>query len=441
MSNQSEKYIKTSLSGGSVGSGYRTNAPSQYANQKRQYMAGVSRRFIGERAYLSSDFVSAEVQGISENFYDYITTNIRLSDITTPSASSTKKTDDFKEVLFVDPKIAYIPVGAKIKTMGSTWLVINPSNIASAQTTAVIARCNTSYNNYNEYGALVTEPIYVEKASMLGNDDMTKQNLVLIDGYFNVICQLNENTKKLGHNKRIMLGSMPYHITGFTDFIQEFTGDRDSVHLLNFTARLEEVTQNDDDEENYVANGDVENYSARIVGGVGEMTVGDRVQLTAALVLNEDEVMPTDENPITWIWSTSDKKVISIDENGLATALSVGSAVISVALAQNEAIGASLSINTTTETNEPYVKFTSFSDTAISQYDTEIYTAAYFENGEETAQPVEWTISGASDEDYTAEIDGNTIAISCDSASDTPLILTASYNGYSASVSISLEGY
>ena len=427
--------------GSPLGRSYKTNTPSQYANQQRQYMADVSRRFIQERAYLSSDFVSAEVQGISDNFYEYVTTNIRLSDITTPSASSTKKTDDFKEILFADPKISYIPVGAKIKTMGSTWLVVNPSNIASAQTTAVIVRCNTSYNSYNEYGALVTEPIYVEKASMLGNDDITKQNLVLIDGYFNVICQLNENTKKLGHNQRIMLGTMPYHITGFTDFIQEFSGDRTSVHLLNFTVRLEEVTQNDDDEEDYVANGDVEDYSVTIVGSVDSITVGSSVQLSAALILNGDQVIPTDENPITWLWSSSNKKAISVSENGLVTALLDGSAVIEVVLAQNKAIGASVTVNATAETNEPYVKFTSFSDLSISQYDSEGYDAAYFENGEQTDEPIEWSFSGASEEDYTAEIDGNYVMITCDSASDTPLIITASCKGHSASVSVSLEGY
>lgn len=441
MPNQSEKYIKTSLYGGVSGMSYKTNAPMQFAGQQRQYMANASRRFIAERSYLSSDFVEAEVQGITDSFYDYVQTKIRLSDITTPSASSTKKTDDFKEILFADPKIAYIPVGAKIKTMGSTWLVINPSNIASAQTTAVIARCNTSFNSYNEYGALVTEPIYVEKASMLGNDNDTKQNLVLLDGYFNIICQLNENTRKLGENQRIMLGSMPYHITGFTDFIQEFSGDRESVHLLNFTARLEEVTANDDNEDNYVANGNVEEYTATINGGTGAITVGDSLQLSASLILNDDEVIPTSENPISWIWSSSDSKVLSVSESGLVTALSLGNAVVEATLAQNTSIKASVSISATDSVNAPYVQFTGFSDTSISQYDSEIYTAAYFENGEQTDAPIEWSFSGASEVDYTAEIDGNSVMITCDSASDIPLVITATCNGYSAMVSVSLEGY
>lgn len=440
MANESEKYINTSLYGSASGRAYKTNAPTQYQNQQKQYMNDQTRRFIAERAYLSSDFVVAEVQGITDNFYDYVTTKIRFSDII-PKSSLTKKNDDFKEVLFADPKISYIPMGAKIKTMGSTWLVTNPSNISSVYTSAVVVRCNTSYNSYNEYGALVTEPIYVEKASMLGNDDVTKQNLVLLDGYFNIICQLNENTRKLGENQRIMLGSMPYHITGFTDFIQEFSGDRESVHLLNFTARLEEVTANDDNEDNYVANGNVEEYTATINGGTGAIKVGDSLQLSASLILNYDEVIPTSENPISWIWSSSDSKVLSVSESGLVTALSLGNAVVEATLAQNTSIKASVSISATGSVNAPYVQFTGFSDTSISQYDSEIYTAAYFENGEQTDAPIEWSFSGASEVDYTAEIDGNSVMITCDSASDIPLVITATCNGYSAMVSVSLEGY
>lgn len=441
MPSQSEKYIKSSLYGGAKGISYKTNAPLQYADQKKQYGNDATRQFIKERAYLSSDYVVAEVQGITKNFYEYVKTTIRLADVSNPNVTSTKKTDDFKEILFSDPKITYIPIGSKIKTMGSTWLVVNPSNISSSRTSAIVARCNTSYNSYNEYGALVTEPIYVEKSSMLGNDDFTKQNLVLLDGHFNVICQLNENTKKLGHNQRIMLGTMPYHITGFNDFIQEFSGDRGSVHLLNFTARLEEVTKNDDDEIDYVANGEVDEYTVEIVGGVDSVTIGNALQLSAALVQNDNEVILSDSTPITWIWSSSDNSVASINQNGLLNAISAGNAIVTVALAQNETVSTTLNITVTEERNDPYVKFTSFSDVSIGQYDSEIYSAAYFENGEQTDEPIEWSFSGASEIDYTADIEGNSVMITCDSASDTPLLITATCHGYSASVSISLEGY
>jgi len=132
---------------------------------------------------------------------------------------------------------------------------------------------------------------------------------------------------------------------------------------------------------------------------------------------------------------------LSVDQNVLVTARQAGNAIIQATLAQNETITANMAITAVDQSKEPYVKVTGFSDASISQYNTAIYTAAYFENGLQTDQEIEWSFGGASEVDYTAEINGNSVTISCDSASDVPLIVTASCNGYSASVSISLEGY
>lgn len=445
MEKNSEQYIRNSFYGNSNGRSFKTNAPTQYANQQKQYMAMESKRFISERAYLATDFVVADVQGILEDFFFYVTTKIRFSDLLSPSANFNQKEEDVKQILFADPKIAYIPLGAKIRTMGNTWLVTNPSNACSVGTTAVVLRCNTSYNSYDEYGNLVKEPIRIEKASMLANDNQTKQNMVLMDGYFNVICQLNQNTAKLGQNQRIILGNMAYHITGFTNFFKEFVSDNaleeDTTRLLTFTVRIEEPTVTDDVTDDFVANGENTDFQAVMIGGVETVTIGNALQLSAALMQNTNQIIPTPQNPIGWKWSSSDPTVLSVDQNGLVTAVAEGEAVIEAVLAQNEAVKTSVAITVTSEENAPYVKFTSFSDTAITQYDSETYTAAFFENGEQTDETVEWSFEGANETDYTAEINGNTITITCNSASDIPLTLIASFGEFTASVQILLEGY
>ena len=61
--------------------------------------------------------------------------------------------------------------------------------------TSVVARCNATYNSYDYYGNIIVEPIVVEKYTMSNNDNDNSINLVLMDGYFNITCQLNENTK------------------------------------------------------------------------------------------------------------------------------------------------------------------------------------------------------------------------------------------------------
>lgn len=241
MANGSEKYIKgVVLQGGGVLNSVPKNTPPQYASRQHQYFANRTSKFVKERAKYASDFVKADVQGVFfDDFYRYVTTDIRLADVASRSASSTRNTDDVKIILFAEEKIDYFPIGAKVQTMGNTWICTNPSNMSSVNVTAIIQRCNVSYNSYDYYGNIISEPIIVEKMAMMGNDDAMGQNLVLMDGYFNVTCQLNENTKHLGQNQRIILGSKAYHITGFQDFIQEFASDFDGIQNEVLEAGLE----------------------------------------------------------------------------------------------------------------------------------------------------------------------------------------------------------
>lgn len=264
--NDSRKYISEArlLSGLASPS---TNEPQQYSGRQKQYLGERTRVFADRRAYLASDYISAEVQGVTEDFYSYLTLPIRMADLSSPRASLSQRTDDFKEILIPDCEIDYLPLGAKIKAMGSTWLAVDPSNISSVNTTSVVARCNASYNDFDDYGNVVTEPIVISKVTMSGNDDSLRKNLVLMEGYFNVTCQLNDNTRRLGHNQRLILGTKAYHISGYTDFIQEFTGNR-NVHILTFTVHLEEPTENDDVSENFIANAKTRSFAASLSGVV-----------------------------------------------------------------------------------------------------------------------------------------------------------------------------
>lgn len=423
-----------------------TNTPTQYGSRQKQYMADRTARFDANRAYLASDYVSAEVQGINpENFYEWVETNIRLADIATLTASATKKTDDFKEILLPELQIDYFPIGAKVNTMGSVWICVNPSNLSSAKANAVVARCNSSYNSYDHYGNVVTEPIVVEKYSMLGNDNESPINMVLMDGYFNITCQLNETTSVLRQNSRFILGNKPYHITGLTDFIQEFSGDRDSCHLLNFTARVEEPTEADDITVNFIANGKNYNYGAemsgldRLIGGTDMQTA----QFTPIFTLNGDEIKATDEYPLTWVWQSSNPFVASVDENGLVTGKTTGSCTITATLQENPNIVASKAVSVYFSGTTHKVIFTGLIQSEIEQYDSATYTARYYDNSVETANALAWTFSGANAECYSASVadDGLSVEIMCLQSSNTPLTITASYGDDKASVNVVLEGF
>lgn len=440
--NESEKLIKNSISYKAKGFELKSNRPQQYDSLQRQYLGDRTRSFANARAYLASDYVNADCQGlITENFYQWVNTNIRLADIASFSPSSTKKQDDFKEVLFPELPIDYFPIGAKIKTMGNTWICVNPSNMSSVNANALIARCNASYNSYDYYGNIVTEPIVVEKYSMLGNDTDGNRNLELMDGYFNVTAQLNSTTQNLGENKRIILGKKPYHITGFTDFIQEFSGDRESVKLLNFTVRIGEPVEQDD-MINFVADGKAYQTSVEVHGQAALIT-GQQSQIIPAFLINGTEVSATEQYPLSWTFTSSDNSIVTINKDGLITTKKSGTAIITATLDQNPNLAASMEISITDSLSDDYIAFKGLIPQFITQYTKETISAAFYENGIETQNSLNWTFSGANQEDYNAVIasDGKSATIECLSPSANNLLITVSYGENETTAEISLEGY
>lgn len=441
--NDSQKFLRGVMGFNGIVDVVPSNTPSQYTDRKTQYMAGRAKKFDHARAYLSTDYVEALVQGISSNdFYEWTNTDIRLSDVSKNPKNSLngQKNDDRKIVLFSDESIDYIPIGAKIETMGSTWIVINPNNLSSAKTTCIVARCNASYNSYDEYGNIVTEPIVVESYQMDNNDNKSVSQMVLMGGYFKVICQLNTNTAKLHENSRIILGTKAYHITGLADFTQEFSGDRESCHYLTFNIRVEEPTELDDITTNFIAGGNGVSFGVT-VAGVNEIALGNSTALSASFVVNGKADYDT---PRTWLWTSSDDTVAKVDTFGGVSAVSIGTCDITVTLEQNPNLSAVFKLVITDDKTES-VAFMGDIPSSISQYSSAIIYAAFFKGGEiEADTPIQWTFSNAEPYSYSTEIssDGRRATISCLRASSTPLRVTIAANDAQPKYAdIELEGY
>lgn len=438
MANNSEKYIQGAiLQGGGIPQG-KTNVPTKYADRQGQHLAIRTQQFTEARAKYSSDFVEARVQGLLEDFYEYTTTFMRLSDVRSNS-SATTQIDDFKTILFEDREIEYFPIGAKVETMGNVWLCANPSNISGAQATAIIRRCNASFNYYDYYGNIMTEPLVIDKVAMQGNDNVAPSDQVLLNGYFNAMCQLNEVTKReLDTDKIIILGSKAFKVTGFTDFIQEFTGDYDSSHILNFSLRIQEPTENDDI-KNRIAGGKLRSFKADIIGEK-ELNQNATVKLAAIFIKDAQTVVPTDEYPITWLWESSDTEFAEVDENGVVFGKGVGTVQITAKLAQNTAISAVAELVIKETDFKPYVAFTSVVPSAVEQYESVTVTAAYFENAQQTDKVVSWSFSGANKKNYKAITNENSLTIYCIGADNTPLKVTAECEEQFLSFELILEG-
>lgn len=422
------------------------NTPSEYATRQTQYLNGRNKKFSQSRAYLASDYVIADVQGLNpDDFYEWSAKYVRFSDIAQSSSMATRKTDDWKEVMFPQEPIDYFPIGAKLVTMGSTWLNINPSNMGGPYSTAVMARCNSSYNSYDYYGNVVTEPIYVGAYEIRKSATMTEVfHITLMDGNIQVTCQYNDVTKKLGETKRLVIGSKIYFITGYADYIQEFTGNRDSVHLITFTARVEEPTQYDDMEVNFIANGNAESFGA-VMNAPTQLRAGATRTVEPIFVHNETQIASTDDKPISWVFATSDKNVAQIANNGQITAIAAGTVTITATMVQNPNISVSVDLVVDNSSTTGYVAFEEYKDLSLTQFMPRTFTATYFDgSGNATEDPLEWSFDGAdfkTDYTYGVSDDGRSVVITCLRPSRSDLTVTAAHNGVSSSITLTLEGY
>lgn len=435
-----EKNIASGLCAGGRISGSVKNTPAQYKSREKQYLSNPSARFTEKISKYASNFVKARVQGLDPNDRESWTeTRIRIADIAPDSASTLRKQDDYKIVLFADQRIEYVPEGSKIETMGSTWLVVNPTNISNDIGGGIIQRCRTVWNHLDWYGNLLSEPICAEKAILTANESDMQEYALITKGYVNIVCQCNAETRQLNTNSRIILGSGAYRITGFGDWSQEFTGDYDSVRLMEFTARYEPVNPEIDDMKRHVAGGKTFSWEIRIKGNP-IIKSGATGQLEAVSIRMGKDADNDYDHPVSYIWESSDTNVVDVGMDGSVFGVTEGTCTVSCMLEQNRSIREKFEITVVPAESGNEVTFLGSIPDKLRPYESVTIEAAYFENGEERLDKITFAYSGADTMSYTATEAGNSTQITCWTASKSPLKVTASFGEYKSSVEICLEG-
>lgn len=434
--------MKTGL--GNIGGGSRSlqtasNRPKAYSDRKNPYFADATGRFIAEYARFATNHTAARMQGLNgADFYAWSDQLLRLADVNKRGGAIDRPTDGYKEFLVEAHEIEYVPEGAKVETMGSTWLVTNPANISGAVGSGIMRRCNATWNHLDWYGNLKKEPMVVEKAAMNATANNFQETVLLMQGYFNIIMQYNEETAELDVNSRVMLGRSVYQITGYAEVSEEFTGDDESVHLLNFTARIQEPDREKDDLVNRVANAYPFSWSVQVTGKPA-MSGGGTAQFTAESTRNGAAADGDESHPVHYLWESSDESVCTVDGTGKVTAVGAGSCVIAAVVAENRTLRGEMTV--TVEENFTGVRFTAALPKRLRPYESAETGAVYVEDGVETDSTVTWTFSGAEADAFTVEVDGNRATIRCWGGSETALTVTAAYGEASANDTMVLEGY
>ena len=329
------------------------NGDGVYAGRQKPYFAMPQNRIASLYGKYATDYYAGELQGYDkDNFYAYWPVKLRCMDITRETTGSNLG-DDIKSMVVCEPEgVDYVPIGAQVKFASNTWLVTNPANIASILSETIIRRCNAVYRRLDYYGNVLECPFNIPKVQPRGAQDDYTKNMILADHYFTCAMQLNEVSAAIHENTRLILGDAAYSVRGLDNFTQEFTGDFSSTHIIYFQIQREEKTDVYDDMERKIADGLAFSWDITLTGKE-IMTIGETYPITPMSVRNGSVVASTTENPVSYMWESSDTSVLEIDKNGVVTAVGEGEATITCRLAQNEEITQTLQITASAATENP----------------------------------------------------------------------------------------
>ncbi len=414
-----------------------TNAPSGTSQRYSKYDDEATAYYERYAPYASNVF-DAEMQGLDYNdFYKWTKVRIRSSNVINPSTGENLSIA-WQSILVLDKHIDFVPIGAYVKYNNAIWIVYNPDNIASATGNAIVIRCNTTYNTLDYYGNIVKTPMFYAKGTILASSPYYMEYSATIDGYQHIIMQLNKITEQITNNTRIILGKSAFGMYGVSDFPEEFTGDPNTCHIFRADLRLQETVEADD-LVNHIADGKYFSFKIHI-GANDTMLKGGSQQLTVDAYRKNVAVQSTEENPITYLWSSSDESVATVDESGIVTANANGYCQITCTLCENTNVSDTIDINVVASP-AGYVDFVTPVPKLIKSYQTVEIRAAYFENGEDTGNDITYALGGANPNAYDYSLSGNSLIIKTYEPSDEPLVITASYGDVNAVEKLRIIGY
>lgn len=421
-----------------------TPAADYSSNGKRndglmhQFFRNETKEFMRQKIPMTSALFEGEIQGVDyDDFYAWTPVKIRASDLINPTTGE-HLTDDWQEIVLQNTNIDEIPIGAYVKFNDNIWIVVNPDDVGTVTGNTIVKRCNCTYNTYDYYGNVVRTPMSYQKGMALASANDVKEYINLPGTYQHIIIQLNEATKDLHNNSRLILGGQGYFLTGVTNFIREYTLDDKSIHIIRAECRLGEAQYANDDLVNEVAGGLDFKWDITITGAE-KMNIGSTQTLTASSERNGET--PDSQHPYDYLWESSDNAVVTVDENGVCEAVGEGTATITCFLRQNTNIRSEIAVTASQSLTGSYVEFITDLPSQLTAYDSVTVEAAYFVDGVKQADGITYAFTGASMNCFGFEQNGNALTITCYAPSDVPLKVWAMCNSMDATQDMMLIGF
>ena len=422
---------------------------NKYTGKQHEYFETPTSEFIWENAKYASNYCKAIVQGVIPGTFETERgAYIRTMDIVEQTTGA-KMPNDYQSIYFQDTRIKGLYTGAKVKFMGNTWLAISPFNIADPMSSSVIRRCNAIWKHLDYYGNVKAEPFVFQDGRAQSTANEYLDWSVIPNWYQKCVVQLNDETKDLLYNKRMILGHAAVEVRGVVDFITDFSGEANGEsaepeppHVLFFDLQFQQPLEIDDMERG-IAGGKA--FSWVLVPSLSEdMGVSASQTITVKSVRNGEEVTGSADHPIDYLFSSSDETVLTVDADGVVTSVGEGEATLTVTLKQNPEITAEAKITVSAEEPQAQFVFTPELPDKLKQMQRYSGAVSVRQGGAEIDTPITMEAYGATEcAEFAFNNADNEISIQNYEASAIPLSLVFKAEAYNITFTkiIKLEGF
>lgn len=274
--------------------------------------------------------------------------------------------------------LAEIKRGDLINYNSADWLVVNQISDMRYGTKykGLMRKCEYEIN-FNFEGNVLTFPVLIDSKIFNVTED---KYFLLPDGTILVTLQENEETKNISIDQRFIKLGFAWKISGI---------DRTQKGLIILTCDQDQFNI-DDDIENEIADYGAYTYSV-VINNADPITLNieDTLQLDVTVTKNGIPI----ENP-SLIYSSSNENICTVSSTGEITAISEGTAEITVSL-DNEYYSASdtISINVEEQISDNF-SIQIIGDDSIMFGSSKTYTAKFYNNGVEVFdQTGTWSVS------------------------------------------------
>lgn len=424
------------------------SGPNKYTGKQFEYFELPTSAHIWENAQYASNYFKAQVQGIIPGTFETERgAYIRCMDIVEQTTGA-KMPNDYQSIYFQDTRIKGLYTGAKVKFAGNTWLAISPFNISDPMSSSVIRRCNAIWKHLDYYGNVLCEPFIFQDARAQSTANEYLDYSVIPNWYQKCVMQMNEQTKELAYNRRIVLGSSVVEVRGLVDFITDFSGTNpegtenpEPTHVIFFDAQYQEPNLAIDDMERGIAGGKA--FSWVLLPSFSAEMGASSTQQIVVNSLRNNEAPDTDNHPVTYLFSSSDTSVLTVDMEGNVESVGEGKATITITLQQNPEIQTEIEITVSEEQPAMQFVFTPELPDKLKQMQTYTGTVSIMQGGSAVATPISMTAYGATEQADVELLAGNAVTIRSYEASEIPLsiVFRADAYGLVYTKNIQLEGY